>query len=201
MDSGKDKSDLNADQKPREGSPMNGLHSLTTVLALGLWLTATAAQAATAVATVNAVDENGIGAPLGTLHLKDTKRGLWIHPHLRHLPPGDHGMHVHANPSCAPGVQDGKPVAGLGAGGHLDPMKTGMHKGPMADGGHLGDLPFLTVGANGKAHKPVVAPHLKVADVIGHAIIIHAGGDNYADDPKPLGGGGPRIACAVVTGK
>jgi len=45
---------------------------------------------------------------------------------------------------------------------------------------------------------PVTAPHLKLADLHGHAIVIHAGSDNYADEPKPLGGGGARIACGVV---
>jgi Cu-Zn family superoxide dismutase len=28
--------------------------------------------------------------------------------------------------------------------------------------------------------------------------MIHEGGDNYSDKPKPLGGGGARIACGVV---
>jgi superoxide dismutase, Cu-Zn family len=28
--------------------------------------------------------------------------------------------------------------------------------------------------------------------------MIHAGGDNYADQPQPLGGGGARIACGVI---
>lgn len=28
--------------------------------------------------------------------------------------------------------------------------------------------------------------------------MIHAGSDNYSDDPKPLGGGGDRIACGVI---
>lgn len=30
--------------------------------------------------------------------------------------------------------------------------------------------------------------------------MIHAGGDNYADQPAPLGGGGPRLACGVIEG-
>jgi Cu-Zn family superoxide dismutase len=34
--------------------------------------------------------------------------------------------------------------------------------------------------------------------VKGKALMIHAGGDNYADQPKPLGGGGDRIACGVI---
>lgn len=28
--------------------------------------------------------------------------------------------------------------------------------------------------------------------------MVHEGGDNYSDDPKPLGGGGARVACGVV---
>ena len=61
---------------------------------------------------------------------------------------------------------------------------------------HLG--PFgMTVDASGNATKAVVAPRLKVSDVEGHSIMIHAGGDNYSDQPAPLGGGGSRIACGV----
>jgi Cu-Zn family superoxide dismutase len=28
--------------------------------------------------------------------------------------------------------------------------------------------------------------------------MIHVGGDNYADHPMPLGGGGARMACGVI---
>jgi Cu-Zn family superoxide dismutase len=28
--------------------------------------------------------------------------------------------------------------------------------------------------------------------------MLHAGGDNYADQPAALGGGGARMACGVV---
>jgi Cu-Zn family superoxide dismutase len=28
--------------------------------------------------------------------------------------------------------------------------------------------------------------------------MIHEGGDNYSDEPAPLGGGGARIACGVI---
>jgi Cu-Zn family superoxide dismutase len=37
-----------------------------------------------------------------------------------------------------------------------------------------------------------------VADVKGRSIMIHSGGDNYSNQPAPLGGGGARIACGVV---
>jgi len=44
----------------------------------------------------------------------------------------------------------------------------------------------------------LLAPRLKLADVQGRAIMVHAGGDNYSDEPQPLGGGGERIACGVI---
>jgi Cu-Zn family superoxide dismutase len=55
------------------------------------------------------------------------------------------------------------------------------------------------VGADGAAGTAVTAPRLtKLAEVKGKALMIHAGGDNYADKPAPLGGGGARIACGVI---
>jgi Cu-Zn family superoxide dismutase len=42
---------------------------------------------------------------------------------------------------------------------------------------------------------------LGVDDLRGHALMIHEGGDNYSDQPKPLGGGGARIACGVVASR
>lgn len=173
---------------------MRGILALAWGLVL---LGATQAQAATTSATVNKIDENGVGQKIGTLKLQDTKQGLRITPRLAGLPAGDHGFHVHANADCGPAEQNGKKVAGMAAGGHFDPLQTGKHLGPKG-AGHKGDMPVLTVDAAGKATKPVIAPHLKVADVKGHAIVIHAGGDNYSDQPAPLGGGGARIACAVV---
>lgn len=56
----------------------------------------------------------------------------------------------------------------------------------------------MFVNGEGEASQPVLAPRLKLADVKGHALMVHAGGDNHADHPAPLGGGGARIACGVI---
>jgi len=63
--------------------------------------------------------------------------------------------------------------------------------------GHLGDLPSLFVGTDGKAVTAVSATRLKMANVKGRSLMIHAGGDNYADLPAPLGGGA-RVVCGVI---
>jgi superoxide dismutase, Cu-Zn family len=158
----------------------------------------TAAEAKTAKVTINKIDENGVGAAVGTVRLQDTKDGLRIIPDLTGLPPGSHGFHVHVNADCGAAEQNGKKAAGMAAGGHFDPDSTGKHLGPLSMGGHKGDLPILVVDANGRGREPMLAPHLTVDAVRGHAVMVHAGGDNYADQPAPLGGGGLRIACGTL---
>ena len=155
------------------------------------------AYAASETVTITRIDADGLGEVIGMLFIEDTPDGMKVTPNLKGLPPGPHGFHVHANFSCAPGEQNGQRVAGLGAGGHLDPAVTGKHLGPAGEG-HRGDMPVLSVAPDGTAKQPSFSPHLTVAGAMGHAIIIHAGGDNYADQPAPLGGGGARIACGLV---
>ncbi|CAA7620011.1 Superoxide dismutase (Cu-Zn) 2 [Candidatus Terasakiella magnetica] len=168
-----------------------------SLLFFGLVLVAGSAMAAETVVTVNAIDATGVGDKIGTVILRDGKTGLEVVPRLAGLVPGPHGFHIHENPSCAAKDQDGKPVAGLAAGGHFDPDKTGKHEGPWSHG-HRGDMPALAVNGDGNTRDRAIVPHVKVADVKGRSIIIHAGADNYADSPKPLGGGGPRVACGVI---
>jgi Cu-Zn family superoxide dismutase len=143
------------------------------------------------------VNDQGVGKEIGTITASDSKYGLILTPQLSDLPPGIHGFHVHEKPDCSHAMQGGKEVPALAAGGHYDPAKTVRHEGPYGNG-HLGDLPALYVAADGKATIPVLAPRLKLADIKGRSLMIHAGADNYSDTPAPLGGGGARIACGVV---
>jgi Cu-Zn family superoxide dismutase len=156
-----------------------------------------AASAEQIVVQMNLISDQGAGASIGTVTLTDTPKGLKLAPSLDGLTPGKHGFHIHEKPECAAGLKDGKQAAGIAAGGHYDPANAGKHAGPVGKG-HLGDLPVLTVGADGKATKAVVAPRLKTGDVKGRSLMIHAGGDNYGDVPEKLGGGGGRIACGVI---
>ena len=170
---------------------------LTTVFAAAL-MTAVAppAQAGDIMIAMYAVTAAGVDNKIGTIRAVDSAKGLLLVPHLTGLKPGHHGFHLHQKPSCSATAPDGKKGPALGAGGHFDPQKTGHHEGPEGKG-HLGDLPYLIVGDNGEANNAVIAPRLKVDDLWGHALVIHAGGDNYADNP-PLGGGGARVGCGII---
>lgn len=144
-------------------------------------LIASTAHASTITSTFNSAN----GTPLGKVTFEDSKYGLLIKPQLSGLPVGLHGFHIHQYANCGD--------KGMNAGGHFDPNNTNSHQGPYGEG-HLGDLPILAVNSKGEANIPTLAPRLKTKDLQGHAIMIHADGDNYTDTP-PLGGGGLRIGC------
>jgi Cu-Zn family superoxide dismutase len=173
------------------------MKKLLVLLSLAIMATAGTAWGASQHVTMRLVNDGGVGDIVGMIEFKDTAKGLKIIPNLRGLAEGQHGTHVHQNPSCDPAEKDGKMVAGLGAGGHFDPNSTGVHQGPHGQG-HLGDLPVLYVDAKGNANRSSWAPRLTTTDLAGRAIVIHSGGDNYSDVPKKLGGGGSRAACGVV---
>jgi Cu-Zn family superoxide dismutase len=147
--------------------------------------------------TMHLIDDKGPGAAIGTVSFSDSPQGLVIEPDLAKLPPGQHGFHVHENPSCGAMEKDGKMTPGLAAGEHYDPHNANAHRGPKEKESHLGDLPVLTVAKDGTSKGKLLAPRLKVTDLRGRALLIHEGGDNYADKPKPSGGGGGRIACGL----
>ncbi|PIM55011.1 superoxide dismutase [Cu-Zn] SodC2 [Roseateles chitinivorans] len=172
-------------------------------LCLGLLVSGaalTAAHAAELTVNLAIAQPDGVGASAGTVRIVETPYGLAFYPQLKGLPAGLHGFHVHENPSCAPSTANGTVTPAGGAGGHFDPKGSKRHGEPWGDG-HLGDLPPLFVAQDGQAVNPVLSPRLtKLDEVKGHALMVHAGGDNHADHPAPLGGGGARIACGVIGG-
>lgn len=149
----------------------------------------TTAYAADVTIPIYLTTKNGTGKEIGNVVAHDTRYGLLLTPFLSGLTPGIHGFHIHENPNCSDG--------GMAAGGHLDPNNSGKHLGPYNNNGHLGDLAVLIVDKEGNATLPVLAPRLKVADIRNHSLMIHAGGDNYSDNPM-MGGGGTRFACGVI---
>jgi len=176
------------------------MKKLSTILAIGLSMGFANGLSATAVAnetiTMNAVNDKGVAEAVGEIEVSESQYGLVFEPALKDMAPGMHGFHMHANASCEPGKKEGKMAAAVSAGGHFDPKNTQAHGEPWGEG-HLGDLPPLYVTQAGEVDQPVLAPRLTMKDLKGHAFIVHADGDNFADQPKKLGGGGARVACGL----
>ena len=130
---------------------------------------------------------NGAGASTGAVQVEPRSGGANLRIAVQGLPPGEHGLHLHAFGRCdPPGFQS--------AGDHWNPEgRRHGHLNPQ--GPHLGDLPNLTVSANGHG-----AINFRIAGLIGDAdgtaLVVHASPDDYQTDPS--GNSGDRIACAVV---
>ena len=117
------------------------------------------------------------------------------------LTPGKHGVHLHAIGKCEPDF--------TAAGGHFDPGPAGNTDPDANHPFHMGDVPNLEVGADGKGTMKIVtsrvtlsAGPLSLFDDDGTAIIIHGNPDQGITGESKSGvSGGPRVACGVVTKK
>lgn len=150
-----------------------------------------AQQAGSAPPMVMGDLKTGTGANAGHAMITQTGAGLEVMVDVVGLPAGEHGAHIHMTGKC-----DGPDFTT--AGGHWNP--TAMHHGSMnPQGPHQGDLPNLTVGADGKGSLSFTIPGGTVAglmDTDGAALVIHAAADDLKTDPS--GNSGARIACAVL---
>jgi Cu-Zn family superoxide dismutase len=176
-----------------------------------------AAQAAGDGAKARAAIRDAQGKSVGEATLTQMAHGVVIVAELSGLPPGQHGMHIHAVGKC-------EPPAFTSAGGHFNP--TGHKHGYNAAAGpHIGDLTNVIVAGDGKAIVDVFVPALSLGDSQvasgtsapdkaaaaaasaspaahnvfdqgGAALVIHAKADDYATDPA--GNSGDRIACGVI---
>lgn len=137
------------------------------------------------------------GEVVGTFALVQEPAGVKLTVEASNLPPGFHGLHVHAVGRCE------APFAS--AGGHL--AAAGQDHAH-----HAGDLPDLLVNPDRRAFIAVTTARFRLQDLSdadGSAIIIHADPDNHANiparyrpaaDPGTLatGDAGGRIACGVI---
>jgi Cu-Zn family superoxide dismutase len=177
-----------------------GRLAIAASLALALAMGAVANAGAMTV-ELHRLSHDGPGEPVGVVTFSDSEHGLLITPDLYGLEPaGVHGAHIHTHADCGAASKHGDMTMGAAAGGHYDPYDTGRHGGPYGQG-HLGDLPNLAVEADGSATIPVIAPRLRVADLAGRSMMIHAAADRYqhhAASNHDHGKGGVRMYCGVI---
>ena len=137
------------------------------------------------------------GAQVGTVIARPMDRGVHVTIAAKGMPPGVHGVHIHAVGRC-----DAPDFAS--AGGHWNPgaTKHGTNSvsGPVSGRGpgHAGDLPNLTIADDGRGTLDTHAPSGTFADMLdadGAAFVVHAAADDLMTDPS--GNSGARIACGV----
>lgn len=140
-----------------------------------------------AKATLKSAD----GQARGSAMLSEAGGGLKVHVMAEGVTPGVHGIHLHTVGKC-----DGPDFQTAGA--HWNPTNH-EHGRDNPKGAHQGDLPNITIGADGKGMVDFTVPGGKLAtlmDADGASVVIHATADDYKTDPS--GNSGGRIACGVV---
>jgi Cu-Zn family superoxide dismutase len=145
---------------------------------------------------------NAQGAEVGRVWLRQhggRDDSVTVFAHVRDLPAGFHGFHIHTTGTCTP-------PDFTSAGGHFNPTGA-MHPD------HAGDMSTLLVNADGTGTVALDTDRFSVSDLRdadGSAVMVHALPDNYANiptrySPQPpdatttsTGDAGGRIACGVV---
>jgi Cu-Zn family superoxide dismutase len=152
---------------------------------------------ASTASTTNATAEfkTMAGETVGTATMTQNSDGsVRVQAQVRGLPPGAHAIHIHQFGTC-------EPVFGA-AGEHHNPLNK-THGFRSTDPAHSGDLPNLTINADGtgtldttSALITLTPSDVTILDSDGSAVIIHALPDDEQTDPGGRANG--RIACAVV---
>ncbi|QTE22313.1 superoxide dismutase family protein [Polaribacter cellanae] len=147
-----------------------------------------------AKATIEAKSGSNVS---GTVTFTESNGTVKMKAKLAGLSAGNHAIHIHAIDDCS--APDGK-----SAGGHWNPTDKNHGKW-MKEPFHIGDIGNLVVGADGKGIIERETNLWSVGgkdankNVVGHAIIIHEGPDDFSSQPS--GAAGPRIGCGEIIRK
>ncbi len=106
---------------------------------------------------------------------------------------GTHAIHVHERGDCSA-------ADGSSAGGHFNPAAAahGRAESPVH---HLGDMDNLSANAAGVATVNIRLLGVTLGsgaanDILGRALVVHAGPDDYTS--QPAGNSGARVGCGVI---
>jgi Cu-Zn family superoxide dismutase len=140
---------------------------------------------------------NNDGDIIGRVDLTETPSGITASIEIDGLTPGQHGMHFHKVGDCSDsGFKN--------SGGHINPGGK-QHGLSNSHGPDNADLPNLVIDAESGARQTVTNDRLSfdgkgkrpaLFDADGSAMVIHASADDQMS--QPIGGAGPRVACAVI---
>jgi Cu-Zn family superoxide dismutase len=159
------------------------------------------------------------GTEIGQVTFEGNRRETEVRVKLKHVPSNwktdaFHGFHIHANPgpgeACVADENATPDLWFVSAGGH---WKTEGQD----HAGHHGDMPSLLVNADGSAEMEFVTGRFEPSAIVGRALIVHAGADNFGNVPvgvgdnqytantagattatKNTGNAGDRLACGLI---
>ena len=146
----------------------------------------------TAVANLSSKSGSNV---TGTLTFTESNGKVMMKAELKGLTPGTHAIHIHEKGDCS--SDDGK-----SAGGHWNPTQD--KHGEWKHGEfHSGDIGNLVADENGNATIEKESDFWCIGceddtkNIVGHAIIVHAGTDDFTSQPS--GAAGARVGCGEIT--
>jgi Cu-Zn family superoxide dismutase len=138
---------------------------------------------------------NAEGEEVGSAQIIEVASGgVLIRLTVNGLPAGEWvAFHVHETGECDPETNHES------AGGHFNP--DGKEHGFLVDNGpHAGDMPNQLVREDGSLQSEVFNGLVTLDEgetgIVGRALMIHAGADDY--ESQPSGDAGDRLACGVI---
>ena len=170
--------------------PMHARLIAPSLLATAALFASTTALAQPATTTAELRNSNG--QTVGSVYLTPAPKGVVMRVEAKGLSPGWHGLHFHAVGDCSKSDF-------TSAGGHTHGGGTAVHGLLNPKANETGDLPNIHAGTDGEAKAEVFTSLTTLAalkDKDGSAVVIHANPDDHL--AQPIGGAGPRVACAVV---
>jgi len=111
------------------------------------------------------------------------------------LTEGTHAIHIHEKADCS--SPDGKST-----GGHWNPTMQPHGQWGAEEGYHKGDIGNFTADTSGKGSITFSTDQWCIGcgdetkDILGKAVIVHAGTDDYIT--QPTGDAGGRVSCAGI---
>lgn len=114
---------------------------------------------------------------------------------LEGLTPGSHAIHLHEKADCS--AEDG-----TSTGGHWNPTAQPHGKWGASEGYHKGDIGNFEADDKGNGSITFSTDQWCIGcgdmtkDIIGKAIIVHAGTDDFTT--QPTGAAGGRVSCGGI---
>jgi Cu-Zn family superoxide dismutase len=177
---------------------MNRIPVVGVIASIGYVIAIVGCQSATPAAraaTSPAELKDAAGKTVGRATFSEGSEGVRVTLEVSGLPAGEKGVHIHEVGRCeAPSFES--------AGAHFNPDGK-RHGLQNPQGPHAGDLPNITIGADGRGRLEATTRRItlrpgahSVFDTDGSAIVVHAAADDHSSDPAGSSGG--RAACAVI---
>jgi len=131
----------------------------------------------------------------GNVVFKEVEGNVSMTAIISGLSAGQHAIHIHQSADCS--SEDGK-----SAGGHWNPTARPHGKWGAETGYHKGDIGNFTADDNGHGTISFTTDEWCIGcgdetkDILGKAVIVHAGQDDLSSQPS--GAAGARVSCAGI---